>query len=480
MTIQARPRSPWESMDLGFALARAWFGRLWLCWWLTAGPVALVAALVLHRHPQLWLLLLWWCKPAFEALPLYWLSRAVFGEQLAVAATLRSLPQALPPRLWPQCLWRRIAMDRAFSMPVTLLEAPRGPARRQRLRRLGTGASGWLTLVCAQLEAIFWLSGILLLAFLIPAGLPMPDLTTAFVDTGSASYWAGSLLLLVAMSVVAPCYVAAGFALYLGRRTELEAWDLELAFRRRRSPRGGRSARAGAASLLLTTALAALPPSPIAAAVMTPAEAKARIEAVLAQPDFGDTREAHVWVYVGADGPSAAAADDGAVLPAWLIQALASGAKWVLIGLAAGALIALALRLLPISGGAQRRRRRRLDAGAPASPPHAGKAPTPPTDIAAAVRHALAIGDVRGALGLLYRGQVTQLRATGLALPDGATEAECLRAARASLQPQALTRLARVVTLWRAAAYGHQPVHPDSVAALLRTEAKACARDDHG
>jgi hypothetical protein len=235
ITAVIRPRSAWESIDLGFALARAWFLPLWLCWWVTAVPVGLLALIPLHGRPDLWLLLLWWCKPGFEALPLYWTSRALFGERLAVSAAARHLPQALPPRLWPQLLWRRIGITRSFSMPVTLLEAPRGGARRARLRVLGTGAAGWLTIVCVHLETVLWLSALLTLVFLLPEGAPELDLEAAVLESGSMADWIASVLMLLAVSVLAPFYVAAGFALYLGRRTELEAWDLELAFRRTRT-----------------------------------------------------------------------------------------------------------------------------------------------------------------------------------------------------------------------------------------------------
>ena len=41
------------------------------------------------------------------------------------------------------------------------------------------------------------------------------------------------------MSAIEPLYVACGFALYLNRRTQLEAWDIDLAFRRLRSAAAG-------------------------------------------------------------------------------------------------------------------------------------------------------------------------------------------------------------------------------------------------
>ena len=50
--------------------------------------------------------------------------------------------------------------------------------------------------------------------------------------SSTASIWISECLLLLALSIVAPFYVAGGFALYLTRRTELEAWDIEISFRR--------------------------------------------------------------------------------------------------------------------------------------------------------------------------------------------------------------------------------------------------------
>ncbi|WP_295879449.1 DUF4129 domain-containing protein [uncultured Thiohalocapsa sp.] len=467
MTATARPRSPWESIDLGFALARTWFLPLWLCWWLTAAPLALAALVPLHRHPDLWLLLVWWCKPAFEALPLHWLSRALFGEQLALPAAARSLPRALPPRLWPQLLWRRIGMGRSFNMAVTLLEAPRGGARGQRLRVLRTGAAGWLTLVCVHLEAILWLSGLLLLAFLVPEGLPTPDLEAAIFDTGSAPYWIASLGMVLAMSVIAPCYVAAGFALYLGRRTELEAWDLELAFRRARATRRTGRLRPGSTAVLL---LAVLLPASGTATTMTSDEAEARIEAVLAHPDFGGTREAQVWVYVGDDDAQPDEPRVQAQLPAWLIQALAEGMKWLLLIAAAVALALLALPLVrDLAAGRRQHSAPAEQPGAQVAPAEADAGP-PPADLPAAVRRLLAAGDVRAALALLYREQLRHLRAAGVELPDSATEQDCLRAARRLGEPRRLAYLEQVVGAWQAVAYGHRPLEPAAVTALLQDQ----------
>jgi hypothetical protein len=53
--------------------------------------------------------------------------------------------------------------------------------------------------------------------------------------TGLASAHAGlvaSIAYAVAVAFLEPFYVAAGFGLYLNRRVELEAWDIEQEFRR--------------------------------------------------------------------------------------------------------------------------------------------------------------------------------------------------------------------------------------------------------
>ena len=47
-----------------------------------------------------------------------------------------------------------------------------------------------------------------------------------FIPTAVATAYAITVLFLE------PFYVAAGFAMYLTRRTELEAWDIEQEFRR--------------------------------------------------------------------------------------------------------------------------------------------------------------------------------------------------------------------------------------------------------
>jgi hypothetical protein len=52
----------------------------------------------------------------------------------------------------------------------------------------------------------------------------------------TALMWALPFAYVVAVLFLEPFYVAAGFAMYLNRRAELEAWDIEQEFRRAFAP----------------------------------------------------------------------------------------------------------------------------------------------------------------------------------------------------------------------------------------------------
>lgn len=507
LSAAIRPRRPWESIDLGFALARRWFLPLWLLWWITALPMAMLLLLPLHDRPSLWALAFWWFKPLFEAPLLFWLSRALFGDHASVAKTARQLPRTFPRRLWPYLFWRRLTLARSFTMPATLLEGLSGRTRRERLRILGkrTSAASWLTIVCVHLEAILWLSALLLLAFLIPEGLPDLDLLAVLFDEQSLVYWIGTLCAVATMSLIAPFYVAAGFALYLGRRTEIEAWDLELIFRQAVSQSAARDIRGPNPDrpitmapptfglfLLLATALvqpvtaqpltqpqtqppaqpSAQPSAGIGATMPTPDEAKTLIETVLADDDFGSTREERVWVYVGDGNADAEGANPPGWLPMRLIIAIAEAAKWIIAALALAALALILYRLwLELRGLTPAWPRRRGRSGASATLVSDGvpRQDLLPADIPSAVHALLAAGDARGALGLLYRAQIAHLRTLGLDIPDSATEGDCISAAARRAPTQQLDWLRHLLRLWQAVAYAHRTVDTKDIARLLAT-----------
>jgi hypothetical protein len=363
-------------------------------------------------------------------------------------------------------------------MPLILLEGLGGEDRRRRqqvLREPG-GAAGWLTIIGVHLESILWISAILLIVIMTPEELPALDLSAALLEQGSAPYWVSTLIYLIVMSVMAPFYVAAGFALYLARRTELEAWDLELRFRSFAGSQERRPMRVGAAvAVALAAGVAFSLPPPLHALDLTPEEARAEIGEVLAAEDFGRTREVPVWVYAG----DAGSAGEATELPAWLVallQALgragelgAVGLEWLLY-LAGGILLLVLLsRILRFAPG-----RRRNPSQSPPDAPVPGPVSLPraaglPADVAAAVRERIAGGDTRGGLALLYTASITLLeRRHGLEIASGATETEYLDLVSQRRPSKEAALMRRLVALWQRLAYAHREPAPAELAGLLR------------
>jgi len=498
ISILIRPRSAWEGMDLGFALARHWFVPLWALWWVTAAPVMLAALLWLGHSADLWLLLIWWLKPLYEMLMIAWLGRVLFGEPLGWRRAVRRLP-SLVCRLWPYLLWRRLSPVRSLSMPVVLLERLAGRHRRARLRRLREGSGAlWLTLICMHFEGILWLSGGLLLIVLVPEQLVMLKLDALMLETTSGAYWIGAVIGVITMSIIAPFYVGAGFALYLTRRTGLEAWDLELRFRRARAggdaspqvveprrPSANAVCPVGVLSLGLL-AMLVLQPAPVSAASLTQelsaSRAEAIIDEVLAGDDFGGQRTRQVWVYIGEESAEDAARDRDAALPTGpfgeLILALASAIKWLLLIATLAVLILLTRRLLLEA----RKGRSRGPRPRPSPAPRVATQPLPrrppfPADLAAAVRGHLARREARAALALLYRAQLAHLRRIGLEIPSGATEADCIALAMGAASTAEREWLARLAGLWERAAYAHQAIATSDVERLLTSLPKEVATE---
>ncbi|MES2917765.1 MAG: hypothetical protein V4729_04005 [Pseudomonadota bacterium] len=236
LRLAVRPRSPWEAMDLGVRLVQDEAGLVWRTWFTVTLPVLLgVLALTLWWGEQPWYLLLWWLKPLFDVALLLVLSRRVFGDRLGPGATLRLLAGSLRQGLAGHLLWRRFSMSRSYLLPVWLLEnlpASERSARLALLRHRYTGRARWLQIALLHVEGLLCLTCLSLLFWFVPDSV-VPDLWELFTTGSDTPLVQASILLAyyAAMSVVEPFYVAAGFTLYLNRRTELEAWDLELAFR---------------------------------------------------------------------------------------------------------------------------------------------------------------------------------------------------------------------------------------------------------
>ena len=208
----------------------------------TAWAVALVPVLCLATAARylveaswLWSTLVWWLKPFYDRALVLVLSRAVFGEATGAGDVARALPGFFRTGLVRGLTWGRFDPSRSFTLPVWQLEGLRGAARRRRsalLRKGGRQRAMWLTTACIHIEVLLMFAGIALFFMVLPEGVgPSFDLSVfSWIETPAGEVL-GDLSYLVALSLIEPLYVASGFTLYLNRRTELEGWDIEIAFR---------------------------------------------------------------------------------------------------------------------------------------------------------------------------------------------------------------------------------------------------------
>lgn len=238
LTLALRPRQPYEAMDLGLRLLQAHWRRVYIALLVAVLPAVAIAQgvdLIFPGNTWLWPLIVWWLKPFYDRALLLVLSRAVFGQSVTAAEVWRALPGFFKTGLVRALTWGRFDLARAFALPVWQLEGLTGKARRNRIALLGKGGrthAVWLTVVCLHLEYVVVFSLLALTYLLIPAELA-PSWRELLQLTPGAGWlvYFNRFTYLAAVALIEPLYIASGFTLYLSRRTDLEGWDIELAFR---------------------------------------------------------------------------------------------------------------------------------------------------------------------------------------------------------------------------------------------------------
>lgn len=218
---------------MGTMLARKWYRPLLLGWMWPSLFIFILLSLLFHESLWVGLTVTWWLKPIWDRIPLMMASRALFGEEVSVKKTLRTLPAIAIKQWFAWLTWRRFSPTRAFDMPVTVLEGLNGAARHKRLNVLhlkAGGAATWLLIICAHLEFALAMGMLGIIYLFIPEEVNF-NLLGFFSSEEASSEIIINVFTYIAMVLVAPFYTMAGFALYISRRIELEAWDIEVRFR---------------------------------------------------------------------------------------------------------------------------------------------------------------------------------------------------------------------------------------------------------
>jgi hypothetical protein len=235
IALELRPRPMWEAADLGVRLVQANARSVWL----TCGPVfAVVLVLALSTveiAPWLPSFILYWLKPWLDRSVLFVLSRAAFGQSTRFIDLWQSQRTVWWRQLPSTLLWRRLSPWRAFTQPIYQLEGQRGAARRQRrtqLLRGQRGAAGGMHFAFANVEGALTFGLLAMALWFAPDDLRGDAFNWLTSDDNIAATLCLATVYGMAVMLLEPFYVAAGFAMYLNRRVQLEAWDIEQEFRR--------------------------------------------------------------------------------------------------------------------------------------------------------------------------------------------------------------------------------------------------------
>lgn len=234
-----RQRTSFEAFDLGVAMVRRWRGPVYKAWFPVVLPSYALIWALLHNHPFWAFLLLWLLIPLWDRVPLFVISRALFGDEQRLRDTLRATPGLLVKHLFYSLLLYRLDPARSFFLPVLQLEGGdwrNRPRRRSALLRNMGGPSAWLTVVFLFLHVVMFVGFMIFVILMLP---DRPEWSLVYlwerVWDGTAPWWFYAWIPVaefLSLTLIEPLYVASGFALYLNRRTQLEGWDIELTFRR--------------------------------------------------------------------------------------------------------------------------------------------------------------------------------------------------------------------------------------------------------
>ena len=224
-----------EAADLGVRLCQRAASSVYCSYAIVALPVVVLALASFEIAGWLPTVLLWCSKPWLDRTILFVLSRAAFGKRTSPADVWREQRQVWWKHLLFTWTVRRFSLCRALTQPVYQLEELsiwKTGARVRQIRHRHAASAMMVTSAFSLSEAGLTVALLSLLFWLAPAGLT-PDLD-ALLSGEIPIALALSIPIAYAMALLflEPFYVAAGFAMYLNRRAELEAWDIEQEFRR--------------------------------------------------------------------------------------------------------------------------------------------------------------------------------------------------------------------------------------------------------
>jgi hypothetical protein len=219
-----------EAADLGVRLCQSAAGEVYRCYFIAALPVMALSLATYEIATWLPALLIWWAKPWLDRTVLFVLSRAAFGQATTVSDLIRNQRRVWWSQLLLSLTTRRLSPWRSFTQSVYQLEGLRYLASSKRVQQIRRGRTTPATLMTSAFSVTETVltAALVSLIFWFEPGHADPDWTARLASLQLPITCAYALVVLF----LEPFYVAAGFAMYLNRRAQLEAWDIEQELRR--------------------------------------------------------------------------------------------------------------------------------------------------------------------------------------------------------------------------------------------------------
>ncbi len=499
VTVEMRPRSEWEAADFGVRMIRRDANSIYRTWFAITLPLLSLAllAIVYSPYPTLAAFVYWWLEPVADGPILQIISQRLFGEKADVRAALRATGKLA----WRNKIFLispyRFHVARSIAMPLTQLEGLKGEVRRNRAKVLnprilnyGTGVT-----IAYQHLAIALYGGIVLLVFLfVPTEyqetIGLDWFSLFWQDDGRGARVLNLLLVYVAQTALQPWFVGAGFGLYINCRTQLEAWDIEVAFRRMAQRRRNGLATALVLALLVVP-VALLPGTTMAqdapdtdydetatsdpgfAGFWTDDEVRPVLDDVMASDALKSTQEVETWQKIDKDEqtPEADSKSRDGIMElirriGRIVSFLVEFALWIAVGLLLWFLIATRKHWQPYLTRSPRTATSRSRVILASGEVTADKLPD---DIPAETLRLWRAGQQRKALSLLYRASVfAAVTRYGVRLPPSATEGVCISAVREQTDETQAAFFRKIVTAWTWCAYAARQPADDTVLQLCR------------
>lgn len=252
LAVHIRPLPPYQALDLGIAMARAWYKELSKCWLVALPSYAILFAIFAYRigfgdehtlYVSMWamILILAIFRIQTEVVMVSLLAQKVFDKTANIQNAKTFLKDK---KTFGTAIRHALSPTRVLAFSVVFLEGQQGKAKSKRLSSLlrGNGNAMWLSaLAFFVVELILFWGGISLVVQMLDIS-PMnkyasSDATDFLFNNANDRMIVACVVVayLLTIMVTTPFFVASAFALYLCRRSLVEGWDIELQFRQMKS-----------------------------------------------------------------------------------------------------------------------------------------------------------------------------------------------------------------------------------------------------